>query len=261
MPPTITSFPNYPMHFSFWFSTISRICPSLLSPSLRPTLVAQVGCQSWMATCNLQIALMSSHRGLKPKSSSVLYTPSCSLSWCLRSGLRLSSVCKANVHACIETHIHPPMHMYNQARHHTQKTPHKISDANPRTGIIVDSFKALREEREETEKDIKYKCFICGINRDVFDSRLITSTGGKTGNAILSCTYVVRLHRACSALQLLESILLNLMLRAQGSTNTRRTTTICGYTCIFSSTSARLRTRRSSTASKVTYGNCQKPTM
>jgi hypothetical protein len=50
----------------------------------------------------------------------------------------------------------------------------------------VDSFKALREEREETDKDIRFKCFVCGINRDVFDSR-ITSTGGKTGNDTMSC--------------------------------------------------------------------------
>ena len=37
-------------------------------------------------------------------------------------------------------------------------------------GVIVDSFKSLREEREETLKDIRYKCFICGINRNQFDS-------------------------------------------------------------------------------------------
>ena len=48
-------------------------------------------------------------------------------------------------------------------------------------GVIVDSFKALREEREEKLKDIQYKCFICGINRDVFDAKLMDVTGGKTG--------------------------------------------------------------------------------
>jgi hypothetical protein len=32
-----------------------------------------------------------------------------------------------------------------------------------------------------SEQDIKYKCFICGINRDVFDARMIDSTAGKTG--------------------------------------------------------------------------------
>lgn len=37
-------------------------------------------------------------------------------------------------------------------------------------GVIVDSFKKLREEREETLKDIRYKCFTCGINRNLFDS-------------------------------------------------------------------------------------------
>jgi hypothetical protein len=37
-------------------------------------------------------------------------------------------------------------------------------------GVIVDSFKALREENEKTEKDIKHKCFICGLSRDIFDS-------------------------------------------------------------------------------------------
>ena len=46
-------------------------------------------------------------------------------------------------------------------------------------GIIVDSFKALREEREETDKDIRFKCFICGINRDVFDSKIMEKTAGK----------------------------------------------------------------------------------
>lgn len=37
-------------------------------------------------------------------------------------------------------------------------------------GVIVDSFKALREENEQKEKDITNKCFICGQSRNIFDS-------------------------------------------------------------------------------------------
>eukprot|EP00960_Hanusia_phi_P035346 751648-Hanusia_phi.AAC.1 len=37
-------------------------------------------------------------------------------------------------------------------------------------GIIIDSFKRLREEKEEIQKDIERKCFICGIPRNFFDS-------------------------------------------------------------------------------------------
>ncbi|EKX53016.1 hypothetical protein GUITHDRAFT_101463 [Guillardia theta CCMP2712] len=37
-------------------------------------------------------------------------------------------------------------------------------------GIIIDSFKRLREEREEVQKDIERKCFICGLPRNFFDS-------------------------------------------------------------------------------------------
>jgi hypothetical protein len=98
------------------FHSGSPLFPSLvllLSPSLHPTLITQVGCQSWMATCKFKIALMSSHRGLKPKSSSVSYTPSCSLSWCLRSGWRLSSVCsQTSKCACLHRNSHPSIHAH-----------------------------------------------------------------------------------------------------------------------------------------------------
>jgi len=37
-------------------------------------------------------------------------------------------------------------------------------------GIIIDSFKQLREERENTQREINSECFICGIDRNRFDS-------------------------------------------------------------------------------------------
>ena len=57
------------------------------------------------------------------------------------------------------------------------------ADAKPsgRLSDLARELKALREEREEKLKDIQYKCFICGINRDVFDAKLMDVTGGKTG--------------------------------------------------------------------------------
>jgi len=36
-------------------------------------------------------------------------------------------------------------------------------------GVIIDAFKQLREAREEVEKDVVSKCFICGIDRNQFD--------------------------------------------------------------------------------------------
>ena len=36
-------------------------------------------------------------------------------------------------------------------------------------GVIIDAFKQLRETREEVEKDVVSKCFICGIERNAFD--------------------------------------------------------------------------------------------
>jgi len=37
-------------------------------------------------------------------------------------------------------------------------------------GIIIDSFKRLREEREATVRDINSQCFVCGLDRNRFDS-------------------------------------------------------------------------------------------
>ena len=39
------------------------------------------------------------------------------------------------------------------------------------TGIIVDAFASMREERLYIESDVIRKCFICGLNRFEFESR------------------------------------------------------------------------------------------
>ena len=36
-------------------------------------------------------------------------------------------------------------------------------------GIIIDTFAQLRDEKKSTEDDIRLRCFICGIERTVFD--------------------------------------------------------------------------------------------
>ncbi|EFC39952.1 predicted protein [Naegleria gruberi] len=38
-------------------------------------------------------------------------------------------------------------------------------------GVILDSFEVLRNEREDRKKDIRDKCFICGLERTKFDTR------------------------------------------------------------------------------------------
>ncbi|KAG2373818.1 hypothetical protein C9374_011703 [Naegleria lovaniensis] len=38
-------------------------------------------------------------------------------------------------------------------------------------GVILDSFEVLRNEREDRKKDIKDKCFICGLERTKFDTK------------------------------------------------------------------------------------------
>ena len=42
-------------------------------------------------------------------------------------------------------------------------------------GVIIDAFKQLRESREQVEKDVVGKCFICGIDRNEFD---LAKSGG-----------------------------------------------------------------------------------
>eukprot|EP00298_Acanthocystis_sp_HF-20_P007147 c16810_g1_i1.p1 GENE.c16810_g1_i1~~c16810_g1_i1.p1 ORF type:complete len:154 (-),score=45.46 c16810_g1_i1:12-473(-) len=37
------------------------------------------------------------------------------------------------------------------------------------SGIIIDTFGAIRTKKQEIENDIKQKCFICGIEASVFD--------------------------------------------------------------------------------------------
>mmetsp|Transcript_5319 Transcript_5319/g.4511 ORF Transcript_5319/g.4511 Transcript_5319/m.4511 type:complete len:127 (-) Transcript_5319:415-795(-) len=36
-------------------------------------------------------------------------------------------------------------------------------------GIIIDTFRSLREKEEEKKKDIQEKCFICGHSKDTID--------------------------------------------------------------------------------------------
>lgn len=38
-------------------------------------------------------------------------------------------------------------------------------------GVILDSFEVLRNEREDRKKDIKDRCFICGLERTKFDTK------------------------------------------------------------------------------------------
>lgn len=36
-------------------------------------------------------------------------------------------------------------------------------------GIIIDTFGSLRDEKVEKDKDMKTKCFICGLERYIFE--------------------------------------------------------------------------------------------
>ena len=44
--------------------------------------------------------------------------------------------------------------------------PKKISK-----GIIIDTFGLLRDKENEKIKDIQQICFICGLNREIFDRK------------------------------------------------------------------------------------------
>ena len=44
-------------------------------------------------------------------------------------------------------------------------------------GIIIDTFAVLREEDEKKKDEMENFCFICGIERDVFDKKIDNKKG------------------------------------------------------------------------------------
>jgi hypothetical protein len=44
-------------------------------------------------------------------------------------------------------------------------------------GVIIDTFAELRAMKDETDKDMSYRCFICGVDRFVFDQLGDSSSG------------------------------------------------------------------------------------
>ena len=36
-------------------------------------------------------------------------------------------------------------------------------------GIIIDTFASLRNQNEEDEADLQNKCFVCGLDKSLFD--------------------------------------------------------------------------------------------
>ncbi len=47
--------------------------------------------------------------------------------------------------------------------------PHNVADGSIIFGIIIDTFAELREKKEAVDEMITGRCFICGIERFVFD--------------------------------------------------------------------------------------------
>ena len=60
-------------------------------------------------------------------------------------------------------------------------------------GIIIDQFASLREDRSKQEKTRKNQCFICGLERKLFDHDGVSRCGGGQFHAVRSARSLANL--------------------------------------------------------------------